>query len=997
MPRLPRPTRRLGLLTAAVLSAAGPGCTRYAFRQRADNDVTGVITQKNIFPDWQVRNFHVYPDPRARYADPSDPDRPPYPPDDYAARLLSPNPQHPTKLNGTGRYEGVGYLDYLARWDAENRAADPAGPAAPDADRGYDPDPADRPPEKLPAPKPVGPDGVPPPAGVAPAGNVPAPSGVVPAAGVGGGPVVPAGGRQPADVIREGGGLQEPDPQDPAGKGDPGPLPAGPGSPPGGPPVPGDTGPGSVAGGEQETDFLRALVTNERGFRIKMRQAVELGLLNSREFQDRREDLYLAALPVTLERFSFAALGFFTETAALDYAGRLLNRVPRDSAGYGTDAGFTKLFPTGALLAVRLANRTVVDLAGGRPTTSLSNVGLTLAQPFLRGGGYAVTLEPLTSAERNMLYAMRSYARFRKLFYVAIVAGGNITNNPYSFQGLAVNLGRGIGGNLTAPSVGFLPLNLQAAVIANQRRNVAALEAFLQQYRAFEEGGQQSGLQVSQVEQQLVGSRTQLLGTAGGGGGVGGGGGGGGIRGYLDTLDNFKLQLGLPLTVGLDLDQTPLKPIRDQLGRFDDLYAQARALADEARQFDPAAPPAEFRARWRRLLTETPLVRGTQFARDLPGRWEAWQRLTNDELVRRLADLADERRGLLDRRADLQARGRPEPEADTRRVNRLTADLDLGAFERAVRAYEAAAPRKDAGADALRAAAFRDAFNGFYQLVLEGRNERLAGIRREWPRLPAAVVNGVDLLAVPLDDAAATVVQTALTDRLDLMNARGQVVDAWRQIKVQANSLQGVLDVEYNLDSSTPPGGANPLAFSGARTNHNLTFRGELPLVRRAERNSYRAALIGYQRQRRTLQAFEDNIANDVRSDIRQLRTINELYRFQQRLIEIAYFQVDNARELVVQPPAPGAQTDAGSAAALTNQLLNAQQSLIQAQNQLFTIYVNYLVSRMTLYLDLEQMQIDERGEWSNEPGTGRENPGRPEPGPGPGPGRLPPRAGPGG
>src|SRR5260221_11740696 len=91
-----------GLTIALVLLLLASGCSRKHWRQRADNDVTGVMTQKNVFPDWEVRNWHVYPDPRARYADPANPDRPPYPPDDYPARALSPNPRHPGTKAGPG-------------------------------------------------------------------------------------------------------------------------------------------------------------------------------------------------------------------------------------------------------------------------------------------------------------------------------------------------------------------------------------------------------------------------------------------------------------------------------------------------------------------------------------------------------------------------------------------------------------------------------------------------------------------------------------------------------------------------------------------------------------------------------------------------------------------------------------------------------------------------------------------------------------------------------
>lgn len=46
---------------------------------------TGVVAVG--FPDWQADNWHVYPDPRARFAEPI---AEPYPPDDAAARVRTP-------------------------------------------------------------------------------------------------------------------------------------------------------------------------------------------------------------------------------------------------------------------------------------------------------------------------------------------------------------------------------------------------------------------------------------------------------------------------------------------------------------------------------------------------------------------------------------------------------------------------------------------------------------------------------------------------------------------------------------------------------------------------------------------------------------------------------------------------------------------------------------------------------------------------------------------
>src|SRR5262249_23787034 len=77
---------------------------------------------------------------------------------------------------------------------------------------------------------------------------------------------------------------------------------------------------------------------------------------------------------------------------------------------------------TGALLLLSFANQTVYNL-GNTPSTTVSTLSLDVIQPFLRGGGWAVTLEPLTQAERNLLYAIRDFAKFRQEFFVFIASG----------------------------------------------------------------------------------------------------------------------------------------------------------------------------------------------------------------------------------------------------------------------------------------------------------------------------------------------------------------------------------------------------------------------------------------------------------------------------------------------------------------------------------------------------------------------------------------------
>jgi hypothetical protein len=243
-------------------------------------------------------------------------------------------------------------------------------------------------------------------------------------------------------------------------------------------------------------------------------------------------------------------------------------------------------------------------------------------------------------------------------------------------------------------------------------------------------------------------------------------------------------------------------------------------------------------------------------------------------------------------------------------------------------------------------------------------------------------VDGCDLLQLPLDEAYTKVAQTALVNRLDLMNARAQVVDGWRQVTVTANALQGVFNVQYDLNAPTPSNGANPFAFGGTRTRNTVTLNIEPPFVRRNERNQYRAALIGYQRSRRNLMAFEDNIIVDSRTDLRQLRQLAVTYAIQKRTVELGFSLVDSARSTLLAPPDPAARggDTATSAAALTTQLLQAQGNLLQAQNALFTTWITYLSIRMEMYLDLDLLRLDAQGLWTNEFAPTKPTPAAPAP-----------------
>src|SRR5258708_4498656 len=128
-----------------------------------------------------------------------------------------------------------------------------------------------------------------------------------------------------------------------------------------------------------------------------------------------------------------------------------------------------------------MSNQVVVEMVNGRVNTSLGALTLELSQPLLRGGGLAVTMEPLTQAERNLLYAIGIYGRFRKSFYVAVASGADATTNATTNLALTLGLAPG---SVTARA-GFLPMVQRSGQWDVDRLNVTALQGFVLRFEAF--------------------------------------------------------------------------------------------------------------------------------------------------------------------------------------------------------------------------------------------------------------------------------------------------------------------------------------------------------------------------------------------------------------------------------------------------------------------------------------------------------------------------------
>ncbi len=289
-------------------------------------------------------------------------------------------------------------------------------------------------------------------------------------------------------------------------------------------------------------DARRAqLFTEPGGFRIdppvaSLRQAIlagdvvelevslvgclEIASENSRDYQTRKEQLYLSALDLTAERWRFHPRPFGSVEAAVNGIGS-----EAEEASVDGNLGLTHLLGSGATLVTSIGASLFRALSTGDGWDALSALSFAFTQPLLRGSGKLVAQESLTQAERNLAYAVRDFERFRRTFAFEVATR-------------------------------FYALLEAVDQLENQRRNLDNLIALRQRNEALAQAGRISDIQVDQALQDELRSQNQVLSQE---------------SDLAQRLDDFKLFLGLPIPVGLRPDRTSFQqlteedPVLDQL------------------------------------------------------------------------------------------------------------------------------------------------------------------------------------------------------------------------------------------------------------------------------------------------------------------------------------------------------------------------------------------------------------------------------------------------
>ena len=154
---------------------------------------------------------------------------------------------------------------------------------------------------------------------------------------------------------------------------------------------------------------------------IGLKESLAFAMRSGRDLQDAREDLYLDALDLTLERHLWTPQ--FVANATVDVAysdAGGLNDLERAVTSVA-DVSLTQRLPYGGQITAQVIHSLVRDLEAHVTAVESGSVILQASLPLLRGAG-RVAYESRYSAERNLIYALRTFERFRRSYLVGVAA-----------------------------------------------------------------------------------------------------------------------------------------------------------------------------------------------------------------------------------------------------------------------------------------------------------------------------------------------------------------------------------------------------------------------------------------------------------------------------------------------------------------------------------------------------------------------------------------------
>lgn len=239
---------------------------------------------------------------------------------------------------------------------------------------------------------------------------------------------------------------------------------------------------------------------------LSLRDALRAAIETNRGYRTEMESLYQTALSLYSTRFRFSPQ--LASTLNYVFAGG----DPGDESGAASvSAGVSQRLPWGGSIAADASISNSQNWNGATDPYDAS-VSIRLTQPLLRGGGFAVTLESLTQAERSLMYRIRDFELFRENFSIEVASR-------------------------------FYDLVQQKRGLENQRKNLDELTFAHRKAEAMFKLGDTIALDVLRARRSELTAQNDLI---------------AGVESYRLALDRFRIFLGLAEGVRIEVqDEAP--------------------------------------------------------------------------------------------------------------------------------------------------------------------------------------------------------------------------------------------------------------------------------------------------------------------------------------------------------------------------------------------------------------------------------------------------------
>jgi len=269
-------------------------------------------------------------------------------------------------------------------------------------------------------------------------------------------------------------------------------------------------GPNPATDGDPSLDPL-ALLEPDKPLRLSLVAALQVGAQNNFQYQRTKESVFEAALNLDLARHFFRT----------QYSEVITSQLDNDNSGAGADTRVTETsdttlyrsFKNGVDFSANLG----LDIVNLLTMGGASSLGLTadasISIPLLQGSGKHIVTEPLTQAERDVVYAIHTFERYKRTFAVNVADA-------------------------------YLRVLSQMDRIENAEENYRGLVVFVRRARRLADAGKSREIEVDQAVQQQLSARRNWISA---------------LQGYQDSLDQFKLTLGLPVDANIELDRSELE------------------------------------------------------------------------------------------------------------------------------------------------------------------------------------------------------------------------------------------------------------------------------------------------------------------------------------------------------------------------------------------------------------------------------------------------------